>query len=383
MRRTLTGKSTGRTTNQIFEEWVQFLLKIQLGRKNNALVTLYFFGKFAELPEIFYEFLVYLKKKLLRKKASTESRKIAEHYLNILSPLAERFGIFEEKNVLDTLCFQSIDPKGYTQIEDLFFTYKKQSEKTITRVLQQLKNLMKEQGYACDIKGRFKNEYSVYKKLQKKRSKSALALHDIFAFRIVLLNNSTEECFEVLNMLHDKFSPVASRFKDYITIPKINGYQSIHTCLNHVLPNLDLPIEVQIRTKIMDDFAEKGVASHWLYSRDKRTNMLTETEQKLVQHFSALSHQNEAGHVYCLSRTGDIFALPIGSTILDFAYAIHTDVGNKAVSAVVNMDQKPLKYAIQDGDQIEILKAKKKQVSKEWVHYAHNSSTRKKIHENT
>lgn len=364
------------------EQCLQFFARANTDPRNRTLLTEYLFNTFAPSPETLYAFLLFLKQELHATPRTKQTKHIATHYLRTLSPLCERFGIFEEKNVLDALCFKITEPQHYRGVESVLSRYRRTSAKVIAEVTAILQRLLESAGHACTIEGREKHLYSIYRKIQRKRSTSPLALQDIFAFRIILHGNATEECFAVLNLLHDHFEPVVSDFKDYITIPKINGYQSIHTILNRVIPDLDLPIEVQIRTQAMHEFAEKGLASHWLYARDKHTELLSEKDQKLVAHFLFLSEAAARERtIYCLSPAGDLVKLPDGSTVIDFAYQIHTEIGNHARAARVNGSPQEISYRIREGDIVEVLTAKKKQVRDAWLQFAVTSSTRRKIHE--
>ncbi|MBT4055895.1 bifunctional (p)ppGpp synthetase/guanosine-3',5'-bis(diphosphate) 3'-pyrophosphohydrolase [Candidatus Peregrinibacteria bacterium] len=284
--------------------------------------------------------------------------------------------------MLDDLCFKITDDERYKDVDEMMKVYKNNSKSLVNKVLRVFRVFLKEEGYECEVKGRYKNLYSINKKLRKKMKKSAIKLNDIFAFRIVLESNSVDECFEVLNLFHDRFYPVVDYFKDYVTIPKINGYQSLHTGLIEVVEKLDIPIEVQIRTRAMDDFAEKGFAAHWLYAKGKKSKMVTEKEKKLVEHFSDLSQgDEELKDVYVFTPKGDLFKLENGSTIVDFAYHLHSDLGHKARSAIVNGGKQDIYYRLMSGDCVEIKKSEKDCVKREWLDHVHSKHTRKKIYE--
>lgn len=341
----------------------------------------YFFDRFAELPKMFYLFMLFFKDKLLGARNAKHKKRLANQYLNTLSSLCERFGFFEEKHALDDLCFKIFNPKKYHAIDILLVRYKQQSGKLIDRIVEIFEKTLKEKGYSCVVKGRYKNIYSVSRKMQKRLGSNVLMLNDIFAFRIISKKNSIRLCFEILNLLHDKFSPISGFFKDYITIPKINGYQSIHTGLDGVLPDLDLPIEVQIRTMPMDDFAERGLAAHWIYAEKKQSKLITEKEKKLVKYFSTLSQSHQNTMVYFFSYQGDLFSLEKGSSVLDFAYHIHTEVGHRLKTAIVNSKKQPFSYAIQEGDRIELLLADAPNVDDHWNSFVHTAHAQKKISE--
>ena len=339
-----------------FEEWLEVLLFFNDRGENRELVTEYFFEHFVHSPERFYEFILYFKKKIVKIRKREIKIKCAERYLLIISFLCERFGFCEEKRELDDLCFKISDPKNYRKIAKELSDHQKKSEKTVSAVLDILQSILRQNNHRCFIKGRYKNIYSIYKKIEKKQRKKIQNLVDIFAFRIITEKNAPEECFEILNLLHDTFYPVANYFDDYITIPKVNGYQSLHTGLTNILPNLDIPVEVQIRTPEMDNFAEKGLAAHWIYGKTKRALVQNEREKKISDYFNHLSRASDQEKmIYCFSYKGDVMKMKRGSTILDFANRIHTELPERASAALVNGNKKKIHYQIQDEDQIKLL----------------------------
>lgn len=339
-----------------FSEWYDVLLFFNDKLTNRELITDYFFEHFVQAPEKFYEFIHFFKKKLLKPRKKTEKIKAAKRYLQIISFLCERFGFCEEKRELDDICFKISDPKNYRKMTKELSAYQKKSEATISSILDILQNVLRQKNYRCFIKGRYKNIYSIYKKMEKKQRRKIQNLVDIFAFRIITEKNSTEQCFEILNLLHDTFYPVANYFDDYISVPKVNGYQSLHTGLTKILPNLDIPVEIQIRTPEMDTFAEKGLAAHWVYGKTKKASVPNEREKKISDYFSHLSRATEHEKmIYCFSYKGDVMKMKRGSTILDFANRIHTELPKRARAALVNGDKKKIHYQIQDGDQIKLL----------------------------
>lgn len=352
-----------RATAEDFLKWLGTLQFVKTTPSNCKLLTEYFFGVFSRNPENLYEFLRFFRSRLSDASSSADVKQLAEKYLKILSPLCERFGVFEEKTHVDDLCFSIIQPEEFACVQKVLADYKRTSAEFIDRVTKVLRDLMENNAIRCTVHGRYKHVYSVWMKLHKKELEAAdapLKLYDIFAFRIILEDNVRQDCFECMNILHDAFYPLARRFKDYINIPKINGYQSIHTCLTHVVDDLDLPVEVQIRTRAMDDFAERGLASHWLYTLGEKRNTMTPTEKRLVAHFSILSQEIQAENtVYCCSIGGDMFSLRNGSTFRDFAYAVHTTLGKEAEGAIVNGEQRLLDEPISEGDRIEIIRINK------------------------
>ncbi len=365
-----------------FTKELDFLLFARGSKKNKELLSYYFSHKYKKKPETFYEFLHHFKKEL-KKKPESETKNLASKYLEFLSPECEKFGFFEEKHQLDLICFKFLHQKEYQRINNFLAIYKRKSRRTIKQIIDTLSEILRKNQYNFEIKGRYKSIYSIYKKLHSKPHTNILSLKDLFAFRIIVKNNSIDDCFEILNLVHDHFSPITDFFKDYITIPKINGYQSLHTGLENVIPNLNIPVEIQIRTQSMHDFAEKGMAAHWIYTKDKKSKILTHKEKHLFEFYHQGKVDPEDQMVYFCSFEGDIFKLKRGSTILDFGYHLHSEIGNKAEYALVNNDKKDLHYEIQPLDKIQIITARERKVNRQWLKETKNKTTRKKIYEAT
>lgn len=364
---------------QLFEQWTKFLSITNDKPGNRQILFNYFFDKFASSPQSFYLFLEYFKNNLGDSRHSAGRKNLAKKYLEILSPLCERFNFYEEKNLLDDLCFKTLKPKKYEEIKNIYSRYAEGAKKIIEKVLKTINDTLKGRGYEFELIGRCKNIYSIYKKINK-QGVDVLKVNDIFACRVILENGQPGQCFEVANILHDKFQPVPDLFKDYISIPKINGYQTLHTGLTKVIDELDLPIEVQIRTRAMHNFAENGLAAHWLYAQDKKAQLITEKEKRLLDYFSCIAHSSKKENLlYCFTCDGDIVELDKKSTVLDFAYKIHSDLGNRISYALVNGEEKPVYYRIKEGDRIEIVPAKDIQIEKKWLNYAYSKNAYKKI----
>jgi (p)ppGpp synthase/HD superfamily hydrolase len=369
-----------KSADKVFHNWLNFLIYGNNKPKNIELLRDYFFEQFARSPRHFYFFLDFLKQELQSLSQKTKE-KLALHYLQIISPLCLRFGLFSEKRKLDDKCFKIIAPHHYDEIDGLLLKYQKKSQHVIRKILHVLRKLLANEESIYKIIGRYKNIYSIFRKIEKSSDKNILNLNDIFAFRIILKGNSVQSCFKVLNLLHDKFIPVIDFFRDYISVPKINGYQSLHTGLNNVIPNLDLPIEIQIRTQQMDDFAQHGLAAYCLYAEEKKAKLITPKEKNLVNYLSSLDKTRSSQGIYFFSTNGDLHSLDSNCSILDFAYQIHTDFGHKAKAALVNGTKKPLHYKIQGGDRVKILLAKTPQVQMRWLNYAQTKHAQKKISE--
>ncbi len=358
-----------------FQKWTRYFIVTNNHPKNKQILLSYFFETFGPQPDLFYRFLHYFKKEI---KNSPDAKKLAEKYLDILSTLCERFNFFEEKNILNDLCFKIVHPEKYAEIKKIFSKYESTSKKIIKKGIEKLSRALTKK-YDYSIHGRYKNMYSIYKKINLHKSEP-LKINDIFGFRIILNTESVEQCFEIANILHDKFYPIPDFFKDYISIPKINGYQSLHTGLKEVVEELDTPIEVQIRTLQMHHFAEKGLAAHWLYNEEKKSTLITEKEQQLVHCLScALHHYEKRCYLLCFTDKGDIKKMPKGTTTLDFAYTVHSNIGNKAIAAEVNEIKRPLHYRLKEGDQIKIITDTEDQVKKDWLRFAKSKETYKKI----
>lgn len=344
--------------DSLLNHWFEAILFVNSREKNRELIRSYFFDSFAQAPEAFFEFMKFYREKLESEYNPNIKTQIASKYLRVLSPLCERFGLHQEKGELDDLCFQITDPQTYGEIVGICAQYQESSNQILRRISAKLKQLLIDNQYNCQVKGRYKTIYSIYRKLQKKRRHhDILKLNDIFAFRVIILNNSIDDCFEVMNLLHDNYFPIADSFKDYITIPKINGYQSLHTGLRGVSSTLDLPIEVQIRTQTMDDFAERGLAAHWLYATSKKSRLIPEKEKQLYQYLTYLPDSSvQQEKIYCFSDRGDIFQLRHGATAHDFAGRIHSSLAKQASHAIINGKNEPLDYQITNGDRIHIVK---------------------------
>ncbi len=339
-----------------YESWMRLLASARPTRRNDETLTTFFLRECGGDPAIFATFLRIFKE-TLHSLPTAERVAVSQQYLRVVSLLCERFGLFAEKEDLDTTCFHEMDPKSFAKTEALLEKYKHRSRRTVADVIATLQELLKKKGHRVSIVGRYKHLYSINKKLVTKGYSSPLHLQDIFAFRIIVEKNDAQECFDILNLLHDRYMPVSERFKDYVSIPKVNGYQSIHTVLNGVLPDLDLPVEIQIRTRAMDEFAEHGLASHWLYSRSKRTQLLSVRERQLLEHYQSLSQDLSAsgGLICCLTPAGDVLDLPEGSTVTDFAYRIHTELGNMAEGALVNGAKVGRDYRLRQADSVRVV----------------------------
>jgi (p)ppGpp synthase/HD superfamily hydrolase len=359
-----------------FENWIRYLVITNEKPDNQKMLLSYFFDQFASSPQSFYLFLNFFKIQLETHK---QKKILARKYLDILSVLCERFNCYGEKNILNDICFKLVAPDKYKEIKAIFSKYEQNSKRIVQSVLKALDKALKNSEIKYELIGRCKNIYSLYQKISKKE-KNFLEINDVFAFRIILESPLTLRCFDVVNILHDKFQPIPNFFKDYISVPKINGYQSLHTGLEKVVDRLDLPIEIQIRTREMHNFSENGLAAHWIYSKDKKSQLVSEKEQRLINYFSCIANSSKnSAVVYCFTCHGDMVKLEKNSTILDFAYKIHTEMGNKTAYAMVNGIRKPVHYRIKEGDRIEIIQGSNDKIEKKWLKYAKTKYANKKI----
>ena len=325
----------------------------------------------------------------------SEERKlrISHETLNIYAPLAGRLGLHSIKTELEDLAFKSIYPEVYSSIFQQFEEETRQRNKYIKDVIAFLtEELSKKTKVKFEIKGRTKNMYSIYKKMQNQKISYA-EVYDIIAFRICV--DKMHECYEVLGWVHSLWKPIPGRFKDFIALPKANNYQSLHTT---VIGPQGKKLEIQIRTYDMHYIAEKGVAAHWQYKDEaflKNVKVQTQTLKKFswLQDLVALHRQAQHSNVFLESVKADLFESDIyvftpkgdvkefssGATPIDFAYAVHTDIGNKLKEAKVNGRIVPLKYKLQNGDVIEVSTSDKNHPVGEWLNYCTTSKARSRI----
>ena len=323
-------------------------------------------------------------------KQNPESRaRIAEQTLEIYVPLAERIGLKRWSEELASLAFKELHPVSYELIDKrLHFLYREQEAADITRSLEELLKVEKMEGV---IKFRLKDHWSIYQKMQKKQSQME-ALSDIMAFRVIV--NNTRDCYLCLWLLHERYKTIPTQLKDYISSPKSNGYQSLHTVI--IGPG-DKRIEVQIRTQAMDDFAENGLASHWLYKHETNghgghnvdvkkkyqryhdsaltwlKDFFTAIEEEKSDQLSFLDSSRTflyTDRIYVSSPKGGVYELPINSLPLDFAFAVHSRVGEEFLHALVNGRQVSFYTNLKNGDTVEIITSDKKNIPEQnWLHW--------------
>ena len=313
--------------------------------------------------------------------------RISLETLEIYSPLAERLGMSEWQNQLEDLSFNVINPEARKSILERLEYLNEQDLNVIEEIRYELKKIFLAEDAECSIHGRIKTPYSIWNKIKSKEI-SFEQLSDIMAFRVV--TNSTRECYRLLGVIHRKFPFIQGRFKDFISSPKSNGYRSLHTSI--VGPK-NKKIEIQFRSNVMDQIAEYGVAAHWKY-KDPKTIKEKETIEykwmhELLDVMNQSSNQDELienskiklfkDNIYVFSPKGDVIELPKNSTPVDFAYSVHTEIGDKCVASKINGNLQPLKSILRNGDQVEILTSKESQPSPLWERFVTTSKVKSQI----
>lgn len=316
-----------------------------------------------------------------------KKKRIARETLDIYAPIANRLGINRLKVQLEDLGFKHLHPYRYRVLESALKKSKGSQRQIVRRISDQFGKAMVEDGIDGEVIGREKHLYSIYKKMaEKKRVLSDVV--DVYGFRIIVDDVST--CYQTLGLVHQLYKPMPGRFKDYIAIPRINGYQSLHTTL---FGPKGLPLEVQIRTRDMDRVAESGVASHWIYKADEKSDA---TPQRRAREWLAnLAELQQSGtseeflesvkvdlfpdKIYVFTPKGDIMPLPKGATTVDFAYAVHTDIGDRTVAAKINRSLVPLRTPLQNGQTVEIITSRGAKPNPNWLTFVRSAKARTAI----
>jgi GTP pyrophosphokinase len=323
----------------------------------------------------------------LRFHAPEKRKAIAQETLDIYAPLAARLGIYWIKNELEENSFKYLNPEEYARIELLVAKSRSEREQYIDTVRSTLHRKLEEANLKAEVLGRSKNFFSIYSKM-KAQNLSFEQIYDLIAFRIIL--DTLPQCYEALGLIHSMWKPIDYKFKDYIGRPKPNMYQSLHTT---VIGPVGERIEIQIRTWEMDRVAKSGIAAHWSYKEGRRIDENISKKfawiQDLVENQETFRDPGEflenvrldlfPDEVYVFTPKGDIRALPKGSTPVDFAYLIHTEIGHKCVGAKVNGQMVSLPYQLQTGDIIEIVTSKNHTPSKDWLKFVKTIKARSKI----
>jgi guanosine-3',5'-bis(diphosphate) 3'-pyrophosphohydrolase len=319
--------------------------------------------------------------------SALKQQRVAQETLDIYVPLASRLGIHSVKSDLEDLCLRYLHPDIYYKLAEKVAKKRSDRELYITECIQTINEKLEEYSVKAEVTGRSKNFYSIYKKMNA-RGVDFEQIQDLLAFRI-LVSNITE-CYKALGVVHSSFTPIPGRFKDYVAIPKANNYQSLHTTV--IGPKAER-IEIQIRTYEMHEVAERGIAAHWKYK--ERGSQLVEDSKDLAwvkellefnqsmknnsEFMDAIKGDLDSGGVFIFTPKGDVIELPFGATPLDFAFAVHTEVGSTCVGAKINGKLVSLKYRLKSGDTIDILTSKTQTPSKDWLKIVKTSRARTKI----
>ncbi|HEY1284056.1 MAG TPA: RelA/SpoT family protein [Steroidobacteraceae bacterium] len=314
-------------------------------------------------------------------------RAIARETLEIYAPIAERLGLYRIKLELEDLGFEALYPQRYRVLERALKRARGNQKEFLKKISQQITASLLKSDIAAEVDTREKHLYSIYKKMRRKRA-TLNEIVDVYGLRVVV--NSTDTCYRALGVVHAQFKPMPGRFKDYIAIPRVNGYQSLHTTLFG--PN-GVPIEVQIRTDDMHRVAESGIASHWRYKSGDEEDSAQQVRAR--EWLSNLVELQEGGtseeflesvkvdlfpdKVYVFTPRGEILRLPSGATVVDFAYAVHTDIGNRCVAAKVDRRLTPLRTVLRNGQTVEIITAKGAMPNPSWVNFVVSAKARSAI----
>ena len=331
----------------------------------------------------------------LKYQSPESQQRIARETLDIYCPIAQRLGISKIKVELDDLALKYLEPEAYHELAESIAARREEREAYIEGIVSEVSEHVRTAGIKAQVSGRVKHFFSIYKKM-KNQNKTLDQIYDLFAVRIIV--NTVMECYATLGVMHEHYTPIPGRFKDYIAMPKENMYQSLHTTL---IGKSGQPFEVQIRTFEMHKAAEYGIAAHWKYKEDSAgVQSLHGEEEKLTWLRQILEWQQDmsdnrefmellkddldlfADSVYCFTPTGEIKNLPMGSCPIDFAYAIHSAVGNRMVGARVNGRMVPIDYQLRNGDRVEIVTSQNaKGPSHDWLSIVKSTQAKNKINQ--
>ena len=317
-----------------------------------------------------------------------KSERIARETMEIYAPIANRLGLNDVYRELQDLSFMHLHPNRYAVLSKALKVARGNRPEVIDKILNAIRQRLAEYNIKAEVTGREKNIYSIYEKMQSKSLAFAEVL-DIYGFRVLV--DDFASCYVALGALHGLYKPIPGKFKDYIALPKMNGYQSLHTTL---FGPFGTPIEIQIRTHDMHRIAEAGVASHWLYksSQDSINDLHKKTHQWLQDLLESLSQSSDSAEflehlkvdlfpdeVYVFTPKGKILSLPRGATGVDFAYSVHTDIGNRCIAVKVNHELVPLRTELKNGDRVEVITAAHARPNPAWLSYVATSKARSNI----
>ncbi len=314
-------------------------------------------------------------------------KRVARETMEIYAPLADRMGMNRIRDELEDISFKVLNLKARELITERLRLIKENKEDTIKEISEAFIAILKENGIAVKITGREKTPFSIWRKIQKKRI-SLEQITDIIGFRVIV--SSISECYKTLGLFHSRWQTIPGRFKDYISTPKINNYRSIHTSI--IGPKRQR-IEIQIRTKQMHEFAQRGIASHWKYKSSEKYNLLTWKEYdwlgdlvEIIEKGASPEHYFEytklqmfQDNVFCFTPEGSVIKLPKEATPIDFAYAVHTQIGDSAIGCEINGRDCPLQSKLFNGDMIKIITSNKASPSLHWVSSAKTGKARASI----
>ena len=302
-------------------------------------------------------------------------KRIAQETMEIYAPLADRMGMHRIRDELEDLSFEVLNNDARTLIQNRLDEIKLDKKDIFETLSSELQILLNKNNIKLEIYGREKTPFSIWRKVQKKRV-SLEEITDIIGFRIILKN--IDDCYKTLGVIHKEYNCIPGKFKDYISSPKINGYKSIHTA---VIGSYKKPLEIQIRTKDMHDFAERGIASHWQYKSSEKFSSLTWKEYDWLKDLVEIIEKNEnpehsyeytklqmfQENVFCFTPKGSVIKLPKDATAIDFAYAVHTKVGDTAIGCEINGNKNELQTILRNGDRVNIITSKKQSPSLHWI----------------
>ncbi len=317
-----------------------------------------------------------------------KQKRIARETMDIYAPIANRIGLNSVYQELEDLSFRYVHPHRYLVLAKALKAARGNRREVVSKILEAIKHKLADSAIEALVNGREKHLYSIYKKMQEKHLTFSQVL-DIYGFRVIV--KDVPHCYLTLGALHGLYKPIPGKFKDYIAIPKGNGYQSVHTTL---FGPYGTPVEVQIRTQDMHKVAESGVASHWIYKSGNVS--INEVQQKTHQWLkSLLEIQSQSGdsveflehikvdlfpdEVYVFTPKGKIMSLPQGATAVDFAYAVHTDIGNRCIAAKINYELMPLRTVLRNGDRVEIITASTSKPNPNWLNFVATGKARSHI----
>ena len=314
--------------------------------------------------------------------------KKAQETLDIYAPLANRLGMFSYKNRFEDLCFKALYPLRYAVLDKCVRVARGHRRKVLDKINKQLIFHLEEHGLGADcVFGREKRLYSIFRKMRHRRQAFS-EIMDVYAFRIIA--PSINSCYELLGVVHNLYTPIPGRFKDYIAIPKANGYKSLHTSMYG--PH-GIPLEIQIRTQEMDLMAEQGIASHWLYKNNQSDCVTDDRTQAWLNRLQDLQHDASTSsefveqvkldlfpqEIFVFTPNGDIVQLPIGASVIDFAYAVHTQVGNTCIAAKVNRRMAPLSQQLENSMTVEILTSSTSIPNPMWLNFVKTAKAKNAI----